>query len=1579
MKLKSILLGALSMLTCSVFAQSDLIISAVFDGPLPGGLPKGIELYAINDIADLSVYGVGSANNGGGTDGEEFTLSGTASQGDYIYVASEDVEFTNFFGFAPNFTDGAVNINGDDAIELFQNGAVVDLFGEIDVDGTGTAWEHLDSWAARVSDSSPTATFDVAEWTFGGPDALDGEIDNATAATPVPLGVFTTAGGDEPTPPAGPMPFENQLSLTLLGTYSTGEFDESAAEIAAHDPATQRVFFVNGNDDTVEVLDISDPSSPALVNTIALDAYGAAPNSVAISDGVVAVAVEAEVKQDPGTVVFFDADGNYINDVTVGALPDMLTFTPDGNKVLVANEGEPNDDYDVDPEGSVSVIDVSNGAANAVVTTVGFGGLTAADVDGVRIFGLNASIAQDLEPEYITVSDDSQTAFAVCQENNAIIVIDLSNNTISDVLPLGAKDYNLPGNGIDASNESDGINIQNWPVKSFYQPDAITSYTVGGMSYILTANEGDARDYDGYSEEERVKDVDLDPIAFPNAEMLQMDENLGRLNITIANGDTDLDGDIDEIFGYGARSFSVWDANGNLVWDSADDFEQITADYLAPFFNSTNDDNSSFKNRSDDKGPEPEAIAVAEINGTPYAFIGLERVGGIMIYDMTDPTAPKFENYFNNRDFTVEFDEDEEGDPAPTAEQLLAAGDLGPEDVKVISADDSPTGQPILMVANEVSGTVSFFGIETPAYTLQILHASDLEGGVDAIGRAPNFAAIVDKFEDEYANTVRISSGDNYIPGPFFNASSDFALRAALQDVNQDLFGEPGLTNLREARGRADITIANIIGFDASALGNHEFDAGTDPVGDIIGTDIRGPELSDVRWLGAQFPYLSANLDFSNDGLGDLYTSMILPNTDFQSLPGDLTAAGDAPKIAPATLIERNGELIGVVGATTQILESITSTDGVSVIGVTENDMPALAAILQPVIDDLIAAGSNKIILTSHLQQFALEEELAGLLSGVDVVLAGGSDKILADQTDRLRSGDEAEDAYPFVTTNADDEPVLIVSTDGEYSYVGRLVVGFDEDGVVLLSSLNEGVNGIYATDDEMIAQVYEDPSMAFVENSKGELVQRLTTAVEAIVIAKDGNILGKSDVFLDGRRSQVRTQETNMGNISADANLFVAQSFDSTVAISIKNGGGIRAEIGEVDEVSPGVFEFLPPQANPISGKLDGEISQLDVENTLRFNNGLSLLDLSAADLKAVMEHAFADTEPGNTPGRFPQIGGMKVSFDPAQPVDSRVQNLVIVDENGLPVDSVVIDGAVAGDPERVIRVVTLDFLAGGGDGYPFDDLGENQVVLGDQMLDEGEFNFAEAGSEQDAFAEYLNTFFSETPYMEAETPASEDERIQIIGERDDDVYVFCAPGFFVAPENLQVSQTPLSNVITFTWDPVPGSVVCQLRGGVVGGPVQNVLIFADEDGTEPSFRTINKGQFELGEDYEVKVRCACTIDPVVASPFSETVFFVPLGVEGVAEEAGSFAGEGTLSMSVFPNPSSLGYINLNLSNAEGIATEGIIELRDITGRTITSRRVAVEANQLLQVETTGIPAGLYTVSYTSGVERVTERFIIE
>ena len=426
------------------------------------------------------------------------------------------------------------------------------------------------------------------------------------------------------------------IQLEKIGGYETGIFDDGAAEISAFDPISSRLFFVNANAATVDVLDLSVPSNPTFLFSIDATAFGSGANSVAVNNGRVAVAIQADPSQDPGSVVFFDTDGNFLSQVTAGALPDMVTFTPDGRYVLVANEGEPDDDYAIDPEGTVSIIralpDASKIKQNDV-RTVSFTAFNHVNLDNsIRIFGPGASVAQDLEPEYIAVSDDSRYAYVVMQENNAVAVINILTARAVALKGLGFKDHSKYGNAFDASNRDDVINITNWPVYGMYQPDAIGYYTSNGKGFLVTANEGDARDYDGFSEEERIGDLNLDPDVFPNAEELQEDENLGRLNSTTATGDIDGDGYHEKLFAYGALSFSIWSAaNGKQVYDSGDDFEQITASLLPDDFNSTNDENDSFDNRSDDKGPEPEGLVLAEVNGKNYAFIGLERIGGVMV------------------------------------------------------------------------------------------------------------------------------------------------------------------------------------------------------------------------------------------------------------------------------------------------------------------------------------------------------------------------------------------------------------------------------------------------------------------------------------------------------------------------------------------------------------------------------------------------------------------------------------------------------------------------------------------------------------------------------------------------------------------------------------------------------------------------------------------------------------------------------------------------------------------------------------------------------------------------------------
>jgi hypothetical protein len=372
----------------------------------------------------------------------------------------------------------------------------------------------------------------------------------------------------------------------------------------------------------------------------------------------------------------------------------MLAFTPNGRKLLVANEGEPNDAYTIDPEGSISIIDVTGGAAQVTqddVTTASFSGFSRDTIDpSIRIFGANnPTVAQDLEPEYLTISHDSRTAWVTLQENNAVAVLDINAGVFTKLAALGFKDHRLPGDGLDASDRDGAINIANWPVFGMYLPDAIDSFRVGGTTYLITANEGDSRAFSGLNEEARVGDagIVLDPSAFPDAAALKMSRNLGRLRITNTKGDTDGDGDFDELYAFGARSFSVWTVDGERLFDSGDDFEQITAAALPAVFNDSGD--NLFDSRSDDKGPEPEGVVVGKAFGRQYAFVVMERVGGVMAYDVSNPRQPRFVQYINTRD----------------------TGDRAPEGIFFIKAEDSPTGAPLLVVSHEISGSTRLFEI----------------------------------------------------------------------------------------------------------------------------------------------------------------------------------------------------------------------------------------------------------------------------------------------------------------------------------------------------------------------------------------------------------------------------------------------------------------------------------------------------------------------------------------------------------------------------------------------------------------------------------------------------------------------------------------------------------------------------------------------------------------------------------------------------------------------------------------------------------------------------------------------------
>jgi 2',3'-cyclic-nucleotide 2'-phosphodiesterase / 3'-nucleotidase / 5'-nucleotidase len=533
--------------------------------------------------------------------------------------------------------------------------------------------------------------------------------------------------------PTAAEPPQPDFTLVPLGTYSTGIFDQSAAEIVAHDPASQRLFVVNFAEQQLDIVSIADPTAPTLVGSVDL---GGSPNSVDVFDGLVAVAVEASVKIDPGKVVFLDIDGNLRSEVEVGALPDSLAFTPDGTKVVVANEGEPlagtedrpqDPDYVTanDPDGTISVIDLASGLESASVATATFDSFESQRSElvaaGVRINPGVETVAQDIEPEYVTVSADSTTAWVSLQENNAIAEVDLATAEVTKIIPLGRKDHSVPGNGIDPSDR-DPEGAPTFDIRTYdnlygiHMPDAIDNVEIGGVTYLLTANEGDAREYEGLTDVSRVRDLRdvvaertgldrpsranaLCADAFPEREALVEVSELGRLNVSTIDGYDPVRGCFFELHALGARSFSIFTTDGTLVFDSGEDFERITHARYPANFNSNHRENS-LETRSDDKGPEPEPITVFELWGRTYAMIGFERMGGVITYDISDPEAPVHVDYTNNRDFSVQPSED-----------LAGAGDLGIEDIVFIPSAQSPNMRPLVVTANEVSGTTTLFEI----------------------------------------------------------------------------------------------------------------------------------------------------------------------------------------------------------------------------------------------------------------------------------------------------------------------------------------------------------------------------------------------------------------------------------------------------------------------------------------------------------------------------------------------------------------------------------------------------------------------------------------------------------------------------------------------------------------------------------------------------------------------------------------------------------------------------------------------------------------------------------------------------
>ncbi|MGE3244420.1 MAG: choice-of-anchor I family protein, partial [Pirellulales bacterium] len=509
------------------------------------------------------------------------------------------------------------------------------------------------------------------------------------------------------------------VALQRLWRHDAGGLGR--AEIVAFDAAANELLVVNGTERCVMRL---DARSGREVDRLDVSSFGD-PTSVAASHGLIAVAVVAPQKTDPGHIVLFrSASGardvrppaSPLAAVEVGALPDMVTFTPDGRYVLTALEGEPSDDYAVDPPGGIGVIDVSRGAEHATARIADFARFNAVcdslESQGVRISGPSksaadgrATVAEDLEPEYIATAPDGLTAWATLQENNAIAVVDVPTAQVKEIIGLDLKDHAQIGRGLDASDRDGGIHIRPRSVWGMYQPDAVAAVSIDGVPYLVTANEGDSRSYGGFTDEVRVEDLKLDP-------SLHVDEDLKRFKVSSVGGDTDGDGDVDRLLAFGARSLAIWTADGRLVYDSGDALERFIAERMPERFNIDSDGKGTVDDRSDDKGPEPEGVVVGRVGKSTYAFVGLERTSAIAVFDVTHPRSAKLLDIV----------------PLPLEKGPTGGPDIAPEGLCFVPAERSPFGAPLLAVACEVTGTTTLFRVDSVADRRDIIececHAS---------------------------------------------------------------------------------------------------------------------------------------------------------------------------------------------------------------------------------------------------------------------------------------------------------------------------------------------------------------------------------------------------------------------------------------------------------------------------------------------------------------------------------------------------------------------------------------------------------------------------------------------------------------------------------------------------------------------------------------------------------------------------------------------------------------------------------------------------------------------------------------
>lgn len=574
------------------------------------------------------------------------------------------------------------------------------------------------------------------------------------------------------------------VSLSFVGRAAGGGMSSSggASEISAYSPGTKRLFVTNGATNKIDIWNVANPASPSRIASVTLpNATGV--QSVATNGTLVAAATtvgadSTEGKFEPGRIFIFDTSGTLDprapSGVAVGMLPDSVHFTPDGKTIVVANEGEPRNYCQTggqfvaanDPQGTVSVIDATAATlrASSIDFTAYDASAAAIRTAGGRVYGPGATVAQDLEPEYVAISADSKTAFVTLQENNAVAEVNLETRAVVRVMGLGYKDHSVAGSGLDpsdreVSSSQGAIAINTWPVFGMYQPDNIATYTgVDGTRYFVTANEGDAREYPcllggtstsaSQAEDGRIKDLKLDATAFPDRAAQETDAQLGRLTVTrfaptaslpttwtatessqptqspyggqsIAAAASSVTGrGLTAAYVLGARSMTIWRAPAGTgvgtavrVADTGDLMEQRAAALLPSYFNSDGNSSTggfnSMDTRSDNKGPEPEGIAIGNAFGMTLAFVGLERQNGVMVFNISDPTKPTFLNYLNTTNYTAT--------SGANYATNTNAGDVSPEGILFVRASDSPTGKPALFVSYELSGTTAIYNVDGTA------------------------------------------------------------------------------------------------------------------------------------------------------------------------------------------------------------------------------------------------------------------------------------------------------------------------------------------------------------------------------------------------------------------------------------------------------------------------------------------------------------------------------------------------------------------------------------------------------------------------------------------------------------------------------------------------------------------------------------------------------------------------------------------------------------------------------------------------------------------------------------------------